>query len=62
MVITYLARAEEIRALCRKIGTRHVQLHGDVGEEELAKLRASAPELTITKSLIVRGDGGSGLG
>ena len=61
VVITYLARAEEIRALCRKIGSRYVQLHGEVGEEELATLRASAPELIIMKSLIVRGDNGSEL-
>jgi phosphoribosylanthranilate isomerase len=53
VLITYLDRADEIAALCRRIGTRIVQLHAEVRPEELARLRAIAPGLTVIKSLVV---------
>ena len=56
VLITYLDRAAEIAAFCRKLGTPLVQLHGDILPEELLRLKAIAPELCIIKSLIVRED------
>lgn len=53
VLITYLNMADDIVALCRRLGTRVVQLHGDMEMPELQQLRAVAPELTIIKSLIV---------
>jgi phosphoribosylanthranilate isomerase len=54
VVITYLDRAEEIVALCRKLGARAVQLHGGITPEEIRSLRRAAPDLFVIKSLIVR--------
>lgn len=56
LLITYLAQAEEIIALCTRLGVSYVQLHGDVRAEELARLKELWPGLGIIKSLIVRGD------
>lgn len=53
VLITYLKTADEVAALCHRLGTRVVQLHGDIQLTELKKLRDAAPELTIIKSLIV---------
>jgi phosphoribosylanthranilate isomerase len=53
VLITYLDTAYEVLALCRRLGTCVVQLHGDIELPELKKLRDAAPELTIIKSLIV---------
>jgi phosphoribosylanthranilate isomerase len=53
VLITYLNTADEVVALCQRLGTRVVQLHGDIQLPELKKLRDAAPELTIIKSLIV---------
>jgi phosphoribosylanthranilate isomerase len=55
-LITYLKRAPDIVALCRKLGVRMVQLHDDVAVAELEALRRAEPTLRIVKSLIVRGD------
>lgn len=55
-LITYLDRAADIAALCRKLGVQTVQLHGDMDIGELEALRRAAPGLRIIKSLIVRGD------
>ncbi|MFU8816207.1 MAG: phosphoribosylanthranilate isomerase [Pseudomonadales bacterium] len=53
VLITYLHRAEEIVALCRKLAAPMVQLHGDVAIEELQRLRLLAADLTVIKSLVV---------
>lgn len=55
VLITYLDQARDIDAFCRKLGVRHVQLHGEVSRSELALLRRLAPDLLVIKSLIVRG-------
>jgi phosphoribosylanthranilate isomerase len=54
VVITYLDRAEEIAALCRKVGMPIVQIHGEIETRELLLLRERVPGLAIIKSLIVR--------
>jgi phosphoribosylanthranilate isomerase len=54
VLITYLQRAEDILKLCDKIGTRHVQLHGDVSPDEIAHLRKRDNTLFVIKSLIVK--------
>ncbi len=56
VLITYLDEASEILRLCDMLGVSWVQLHGDVAIEELARLRAERPRLTVIKSLVVRGD------
>jgi phosphoribosylanthranilate isomerase len=52
--ITYLDTAQDIRELCRMLGTAHVQLHGGIPVHQLAALRAMMPGLYIIKSLVVR--------
>lgn len=54
VLITYLNEAEAVARLCRFLGTRIVQLHGSISESEITRLRDSAPELAVIKSLIVR--------
>lgn len=54
LLITYLMRAREIDDLARYLPTTFVQLHGSIAPEEVQHLRSIAPELTITKSLIVQ--------
>ena len=56
LLITYLSDADEIVDLCKKLGVSSVQLHGDISVDELARLRKMWPELSVLKSLIVRGD------
>lgn len=56
VLITYLDRAGEVIAFCRKLGVDIVQLHGPIAPEELAKIKTAWPELAVIKSLIVRGD------
>jgi phosphoribosylanthranilate isomerase len=53
VLITYLARADEIAAFADALGARIVQLHGDVPVAEVTKLRVMAPELAVVKSLVV---------
>jgi phosphoribosylanthranilate isomerase len=55
-LITYLAQAKEIAALCATLKVGVVQLHADVDVAELVDLRRAEPGLRIVKSLIVRGD------
>ena len=55
VLITYLSRADEILALCELLGTRTVQLHGDLPPAEARRLKAVAPDLFLIKSLVVRG-------
>jgi phosphoribosylanthranilate isomerase len=53
VLITYLDEAEAIAEFCRALGVRNVQLHGDISQAELARLRRSDPSLTIVKSLVI---------
>jgi phosphoribosylanthranilate isomerase len=52
-LITYLTRADDLLALCRRTGLRKVQLHADIALPQLQRLRALDPGLFIMKSLIV---------
>lgn len=54
VLITYLERAAEIAGLARRIGVRHVQIHGAIGDDQLGALRQELPGVLIIKSLIVR--------
>ena len=49
VLITYLDRAEEVIAFCRKLGVDIVQLHGPIETEELAKIKTAWPELVVIK-------------
>lgn len=53
VLITYLHQPREIAELCSSLGTRIVQLHGDIELEQLSRLRAIAPDLLVVKSLVV---------
>jgi phosphoribosylanthranilate isomerase len=53
VLITYLDQAEAIAEFCRTLGTRMVQVHGDISAAEFARLRELDPGLTIVKSLVV---------
>ncbi|VAX27753.1 Phosphoribosylanthranilate isomerase [hydrothermal vent metagenome] len=53
VLITYLNKADEIKALSDKIGTKIIQVHGDIPIEELVELKKIFPQSTIIKSLIV---------
>jgi phosphoribosylanthranilate isomerase len=54
VLITYLRDAADISVLCKFVGTNIVQVHGEIDESQLSKLRRIAPNLLIIKSLIVR--------
>jgi phosphoribosylanthranilate isomerase len=54
VLITYLSKAKAVIDLCRKLGTRIVQLHGNIPALEIERLRQL--QLTIIKSLIVKGN------
>jgi phosphoribosylanthranilate isomerase len=56
VLITYLRDAADISALCKFVGTNIVQVHGEIDEPELSKLRRISPNLLIIKSLIVQDD------
>jgi len=53
VLITYLDDPDEIAALCRALGVRIVQLHGDITAATLDRLRALDPALSVVKSLVV---------
>jgi len=53
VLITYIHQASEIAALCHALGARIVQLHGDIGRDEVKRLKTLAPSLTVIKSLVV---------
>ncbi len=55
-LITYLNEADAVCDMCDTLGVAMVQLHGDIDEQEIFRLRGAAPELRIIKSLIVRHD------
>lgn len=60
-LITYLSEASAIADLCTRLGVTTVQLHGDIAEQEIERLRTSDLELRVIKSLIVRSDDPEGL-
>jgi len=53
VLITYLSEASKIAAFCHTLGARIVQLHGDIGQDELTHLKTLDPNLTVIKSLVV---------
>jgi phosphoribosylanthranilate isomerase len=53
VLITYLNEANEIADLCHALGTRIVQLHGEIDRGELERLKARDATLTVIKSLLV---------
>jgi phosphoribosylanthranilate isomerase len=55
-LITYLRDAADISVLCKFLGTNIVQVHGEIDESQLTKLRRISPNLLIIKSLVVRED------
>lgn len=54
VLITYLNEAKEIIELCNYLGSRFVQIHGDITSEEMSRLKQIDPNLKIIKSLVVR--------
>jgi phosphoribosylanthranilate isomerase len=55
VLITYLSEPREVAALARALGVRWVQLHANIEPEQVAELRGIAPQLSLAKSLVVRG-------
>lgn len=53
VLITYISEAGEITAFCHALGARIVQLHGDIDQAELKRLKTLDPNLTVIKSLVV---------
>jgi phosphoribosylanthranilate isomerase len=53
VLITYLSEASEIAAFCDELGARIVQLHGDIDQDELKRLKTLDPNLTVIKSLVI---------
>ncbi len=54
VLISYLVKADEVKAFCDDLGVKAVQLHGDVEVDELRKLKEIAPDLYVLKSLVVK--------
>ncbi len=54
VLITYLEEAGPILELAARLGSRRVQLHGDITVGEAIRLRESAAGLTLIKALVVR--------
>ena len=52
VLITYQNQAEDIKQFCQEMGAKTIQLHGDISIQELEKLKAIAPTLTLFKSLV----------
>lgn len=52
VLITYQNEAEDIKQFCEEMGSKTIQLHGDISIKALTKLRQIAPDLTIFKSLV----------
>lgn len=53
VLITYLNSANEAIALAKELGVDCIQFHGDIGTAELHRLKQSAPEIYVIKSLVV---------
>lgn len=61
ILITYLNTAREVLDLCRAVGLRRVQLHGEIHPLEITRLRAADPGLFLMKSLVVGESDAGGL-
>ncbi|MCS5571356.1 MAG: hypothetical protein NZ789_00350, partial [Pseudomonadales bacterium] len=53
VAITYQDDASEIAELCQFLDAGMVQLHGDIGVDQLSRLKSIRPDLQVIKSLIV---------
>lgn len=53
VVITYLQNAVEILEICRYTGVNTIQLHADVKQDEISRLKEMQPELEVIKSIII---------
>jgi phosphoribosylanthranilate isomerase len=53
VLITYLSEARELAAFCHALGARIVQLHSDIDQDELKRLKTLDPNLTVIKSLVI---------
>lgn len=53
VAITYQNRADDIAAFMDFIGAAVLQLHGDIGLDQLRRLRRDRPSITVIKSLVV---------
>jgi phosphoribosylanthranilate isomerase len=53
VLITYLNNEKEIINLCRKLGIKTVQLHGEIRLKSLQRLKESNPDIDIFKSIII---------
>ena len=53
VLITYLSEASEIAAFCQALGAAIVQLHGDIDQDELKRLKTLDSNLTVIKSLVI---------
>ena len=62
VLITYIHQASEITALCHALGARIVQLHGDIGRDDLAggREREQNEESSDERAEDRHGDGRSG--
>ena len=58
VLITYEADPAEVVALCRALGVRLVQLHGQIPPEACRRIKALDPGLGVMKSIVVGRDGG----
>ncbi|SDK09758.1 phosphoribosylanthranilate isomerase [Actinopolyspora mzabensis] len=56
VLISYLTDADEVSEFCTQLGVTAVQLHGDVADDQLRKLKSDRPDLYVLKSLVVRED------
>ncbi|MCE1188997.1 MAG: phosphoribosylanthranilate isomerase [Ignavibacteria bacterium] len=55
VLITYEHTAEDIISFCRKLHVTIVQLHGDITATELQRIKTTAPDIEIIKSLVITG-------
>ena len=53
VLITYLDTAPDIVGLCRAIGVREVQLHGEVEPRQVARVKDLDPSLRVSIALVV---------
>ena len=52
VLICYLDSANEIIQFCDKLGTRMIQLHGEVAGDELRRVKSERDDIVILKSLV----------
>ncbi len=54
VLITYLRDAEEIAGLADTIGSRRIQLHGDITSGEVRRLKETYSRLFLIRALVIR--------